>query len=102
MKKTLAFDKVIYFSCQILLADLWHGGLRIRSHSNVKVIGGIVFPVSIALMEFKTKDELLNQPQVRGFLFIFFLEISNSIKLVIFNTKTFRAAMSIFIKGRKI
>ncbi|PAV69075.1 hypothetical protein WR25_21949 [Diploscapter pachys] len=50
-------------SCQILLADLWHGGLRIRSHSNVKVIGGIVFPVSIALMEFKTKDELLNQPQ---------------------------------------
>uniref|UniRef100_A0A914HV67 Uncharacterized protein n=1 Tax=Globodera rostochiensis TaxID=31243 RepID=A0A914HV67_GLORO len=34
--------------CQILLADLWHGGLRIRSNSNLK---------------FKSREELLLQPQ---------------------------------------
>ncbi|CAD6184963.1 unnamed protein product [Caenorhabditis auriculariae] len=49
--------------CQILLADLWHGGLRIRSHSNVKVVGGLVMPLSILMLEFKTREELLNQPQ---------------------------------------
>uniref|UniRef100_A0A183BZJ6 LSDAT_euk domain-containing protein n=1 Tax=Globodera pallida TaxID=36090 RepID=A0A183BZJ6_GLOPA len=49
--------------CQILLADLWHGGLRIRSNSNLKVIMGILFPPSIFLLEFKSREELLLQPQ---------------------------------------
>uniref|UniRef100_A0A8L8KAX7 LSDAT_euk domain-containing protein n=1 Tax=Heligmosomoides polygyrus TaxID=6339 RepID=A0A8L8KAX7_HELPZ len=54
--------------CQILLADLWHGGLRIRSHSNLKVLCGLLFPISIFMLEFKTREELLNQPQVTPWL----------------------------------
>ncbi|CAI5439041.1 unnamed protein product [Caenorhabditis angaria] len=49
--------------CQILLADLWHGGLRMRTHSNFKVMLGLVFPLFIMSLEFKTREELLNQPQ---------------------------------------
>jgi hypothetical protein len=49
--------------CQMLLADLWYGGLRIRHNSNLKVLLGLIFPPFIAFLEFKTKDELLLQPQ---------------------------------------
>ncbi|CAJ0570983.1 unnamed protein product, partial [Mesorhabditis spiculigera] len=49
--------------CQILLADLWHGGLRMRSHSNAKVLMGLFLPATIPTLEFKTKEELLLQPQ---------------------------------------
>uniref|UniRef100_A0A0K0F7B4 LSDAT_euk domain-containing protein n=1 Tax=Strongyloides venezuelensis TaxID=75913 RepID=A0A0K0F7B4_STRVS len=49
--------------CQILLADLWHGGLRIRSNSNLKVILGILCVPTILFLEFKTREELLLQPQ---------------------------------------
>uniref|UniRef100_A0A0N5AU54 LSDAT_euk domain-containing protein n=1 Tax=Syphacia muris TaxID=451379 RepID=A0A0N5AU54_9BILA len=49
--------------CQILLADLWHGGLRIRSHSNLRVVLGLLFPPSIFLLEFKSREELMLQPQ---------------------------------------
>ncbi|KAM3720978.1 Transient receptor potential channel [Dirofilaria immitis] len=49
--------------CQILLADLWHGGLRMRSHSNLKVLFGLFCPLTIFLLEFKSREELLLQPQ---------------------------------------
>uniref|UniRef100_A0A0N4ZLR6 Transient receptor potential cation channel n=1 Tax=Parastrongyloides trichosuri TaxID=131310 RepID=A0A0N4ZLR6_PARTI len=49
--------------CQMLLADLWHGGMRIRSNSNIKVIMGILFFPSIFALEYKTKEELMLQPQ---------------------------------------
>ncbi|VDN56541.1 unnamed protein product [Dracunculus medinensis] len=49
--------------CQILLADLWHGGLRIRSHSNLKVLCGLLCPFYIFLLEFKSREELMLQPQ---------------------------------------
>ena len=49
--------------CQVLLADLWHGGLRIRRNSNLKVLLGLLCPVYILCLEFKTKEELLLQPQ---------------------------------------
>ncbi|VDN07735.1 unnamed protein product [Thelazia callipaeda] len=49
--------------CQILLADLWHGGLRMRSHSNLKVVIGLFCPPTIFLLEFKSREELLLQPQ---------------------------------------
>lgn len=63
----LVIKKISYFfSCQILLADLWHGGLRIRSNSNLKVIIGILFLPSIFLLEFKSREELLLQPQTAG------------------------------------
>ncbi|KAI1722198.1 ion transport protein domain-containing protein [Ditylenchus destructor] len=40
--------------CQILLAELWHGGLRFRSQSNVKVVLAVLFPPTILLLDFKT------------------------------------------------
>uniref|UniRef100_A0A0K0EJ92 LSDAT_euk domain-containing protein n=1 Tax=Strongyloides stercoralis TaxID=6248 RepID=A0A0K0EJ92_STRER len=49
--------------CQMLLADLWHGGMRIRSNSNLKVIIGILFFPSIFTLEFKSREELMLQPQ---------------------------------------
>ncbi|VDK52174.1 unnamed protein product [Anisakis simplex] len=49
--------------CQILLADLWHGGLRMRSHSNLKVVMGLLCPLTIFLLEFKSREELMLQPQ---------------------------------------
>uniref|UniRef100_A0A0R3RIK4 LSDAT_euk domain-containing protein n=1 Tax=Elaeophora elaphi TaxID=1147741 RepID=A0A0R3RIK4_9BILA len=49
--------------CQILLADLWHGGLRMRSHSNLKVLFGLFCPLTIFFLEFKSREELLLQPQ---------------------------------------
>uniref|UniRef100_A0A0N5BXB8 LSDAT_euk domain-containing protein n=1 Tax=Strongyloides papillosus TaxID=174720 RepID=A0A0N5BXB8_STREA len=49
--------------CQMLLADLWHGGMRIRSNSNLKVIIGIIFFPTIFTLEYKSKEELMLQPQ---------------------------------------
>uniref|UniRef100_A0A914VNG0 Uncharacterized protein n=1 Tax=Plectus sambesii TaxID=2011161 RepID=A0A914VNG0_9BILA len=56
-------DFLAHPCCQILLADLWHGGLRIRSQSNMKVIMGLLCPPSILLLEFKSREELMQQPQ---------------------------------------
>uniref|UniRef100_A0AC35U2P5 LSDAT_euk domain-containing protein n=1 Tax=Rhabditophanes sp. KR3021 TaxID=114890 RepID=A0AC35U2P5_9BILA len=64
--------------CQILLADLWHGGLRIRSNSNLKVILGIMFLPTIFLLEFKTREELLLQPQTAAEHEEAFNDIDNS------------------------
>jgi transient receptor potential cation channel subfamily M protein 3 len=43
--------------CQIVLSDLWHGGLRIRRHSNLKVLIGLFFPPFIVCLDFKTNEE---------------------------------------------
>ncbi|CEF65614.1 Transient receptor potential cation channel subfamily M member 1 [Strongyloides ratti] len=40
--------------CQILLAELWYGGLRFRSQSNIKVIAAVLFPPTILLLDFKS------------------------------------------------
>ncbi|KAI6203373.1 hypothetical protein M3Y94_00548600 [Aphelenchoides besseyi] len=40
--------------CQILLAELWHGGLRFRNQSNFKVFLAVLFPPTILLLDFKT------------------------------------------------
>ncbi|CAG0882990.1 unnamed protein product [Darwinula stevensoni] len=48
---------------QILLADLWMGGLRMRKNTNLKVILGLLFPPSLLSLEFKTQEELQLQPQ---------------------------------------
>ncbi|KAI6178776.1 hypothetical protein M3Y98_00538300 [Aphelenchoides besseyi] len=45
---------LVYFSCQILLAELWHGGLRFRNQSNFKVFLAVLFPPTILLLDFKT------------------------------------------------
>ncbi|VDL83792.1 unnamed protein product [Nippostrongylus brasiliensis] len=48
--------------CQLLLSDLWQGGLHIRNTANFKVLGALLLPVMIFMMEYKTKEELMLQP----------------------------------------
>ncbi|XP_044746513.1 transient receptor potential cation channel trpm isoform X5 [Coccinella septempunctata] len=48
---------------QIILADLWMGGLRTRKNTNLKVILGLLFPLYILSLEFKSKEELQLMPQ---------------------------------------
>ncbi|XP_073999416.1 transient receptor potential cation channel, subfamily M isoform X2 [Rhodnius prolixus] len=48
---------------QIILADLWMGGLRTRKNTNLKVIFGLLFPLYIAKLDFKSKEELQLMPQ---------------------------------------
>ncbi|XP_049813711.1 transient receptor potential cation channel trpm [Schistocerca nitens] len=49
---------------QIILADLWMGGLRTRKNTNLKVILGLICPFYIVTqLEFKSKEELLLMPQ---------------------------------------
>ncbi|XP_065168332.1 transient receptor potential cation channel trpm isoform X4 [Atheta coriaria] len=48
---------------QIILADLWMGGLRTRKNTNLKVILSLLFPPYICNLEFKTVEELQLMPQ---------------------------------------
>ncbi|CAG5035991.1 unnamed protein product [Parnassius apollo] len=48
---------------QIILADLWMGGLRTRKNTNLKVILSLLFPLYILQLEFKSKEELQLMPQ---------------------------------------
>nr|CAH7719954.1 unnamed protein product [Callosobruchus chinensis] len=48
---------------QIILADLWMGGLRTRKNTNIKVIMGLLFMPYILKLEFKSKEELQLMPQ---------------------------------------
>ncbi|CAG9862478.1 unnamed protein product [Phyllotreta striolata] len=48
---------------QIILADLWMGGLRTRKNTNIKVILGLIFMPYIFKLEFKSKEELQLMPQ---------------------------------------
>lgn len=48
---------------QVILADLWMGGLRTRKNTNVKVILGLLIPVFIKKLDFKSREELQQMPQ---------------------------------------
>uniref|UniRef100_A0A1B0FMS2 Uncharacterized protein n=1 Tax=Glossina morsitans morsitans TaxID=37546 RepID=A0A1B0FMS2_GLOMM len=48
---------------QVILADLWMGGLRTRKNTNFKVILGLVLPYYIKHLDFKSKEELQQMPQ---------------------------------------
>ncbi|CAJ0600834.1 unnamed protein product [Cylicocyclus nassatus] len=48
--------------CQLLLSDLWQGGLHIRNNANLKVLCSVIIPAGIFMMEYKTKEELMLQP----------------------------------------
>ncbi|GAB1601203.1 transient receptor potential cation channel subfamily M member 3 isoform X4 [Argonauta hians] len=54
---------VAHTCCQMLLNDMWMGGLRMRKNTALKVILGIFLPPYILLLEFKSKEELLLMPQ---------------------------------------
>ncbi|GLH02373.1 Transient receptor potential cation channel, partial [Gryllus bimaculatus] len=48
---------------QTILADLWMGGLRTRKNTNLKVVLGLLCPLYVTRLDFKTKEELLLMPQ---------------------------------------
>ncbi|XP_063626908.1 transient receptor potential cation channel trpm isoform X3 [Cydia splendana] len=48
---------------QIILADLWMGGLRTRKNTSLKVILSLLCPLYILQLEFKSKEELQLMPQ---------------------------------------
>ena len=54
---------VSHNACQLLINDLWMGGLRINKNSNLKVIACILFPVLLFVIEFKTAEQLRLMPQ---------------------------------------
>ncbi|XP_046433242.1 transient receptor potential cation channel trpm isoform X2 [Neodiprion fabricii] len=50
---------------QIILADLWMGGLRTRKNTNLKVVLGLLCPPYITRLEFKSREELQLMPQTQ-------------------------------------
>ncbi|KAL5005502.1 hypothetical protein ScPMuIL_018958 [Solemya velum] len=54
---------IAHSCCQILLNDMWMGGLRMRKSTSLKVILGIFMPPYIMALEFKSKEELQLMPQ---------------------------------------
>ncbi|XP_064105953.1 transient receptor potential cation channel trpm-like [Macrobrachium nipponense] len=51
---------------QILLADLWLGGLRTRKkNTNIKVMLSLLFPPLILVLGFRSREELKTMPQTR-------------------------------------
>ncbi|XP_015435152.1 PREDICTED: transient receptor potential cation channel trpm [Dufourea novaeangliae] len=50
---------------QIILADLWMGGLRTRKNTNLKVVLGLLCPLYITRLEFKSREELQLMPQTQ-------------------------------------
>ncbi|KAH9513283.1 hypothetical protein Btru_034539 [Bulinus truncatus] len=54
---------IAHTCCQMLLNDLWIGGLQMRKDSTVKVILGIIFPPFLFALDFKSKEELQLMPQ---------------------------------------
>ncbi|MPC35779.1 Transient receptor potential cation channel trpm [Portunus trituberculatus] len=51
--------------CQILLADLWLGGLRTRKNTNIKVMLSLLIPPLVLLLGFRSREELKTMPQTR-------------------------------------
>ena len=48
---------------QAILADLWMGGLRMRKNPLFKIAIGLIIPLTILQLEFKTREELELMPQ---------------------------------------
>ena len=55
---------------QIILGDLWMGGLRMRKNPGFKIVLGLLLPPTIAQLEFKTKEELELMPQTEEELLV--------------------------------
>lgn len=50
---------------QMLLTDLWMGRLNLSKNSWFKIIGSILMPVAIQLLEFKSQAEMSHVPQLQ-------------------------------------
>lgn len=56
-------DLLAHPCSQLILGDLWLGGLRTRRSTNLKIVLAILCPPLILRLEFKSKEELQLMPQ---------------------------------------
>lgn len=58
-------DFLSHAACQLLINDLWMGGMKIRKHVIFKVIAALLFPPAIFAIQFKSAKELQYMPQTQ-------------------------------------
>ncbi|CAF0758756.1 unnamed protein product [Brachionus calyciflorus] len=58
-------DFLSHAACQLLISDLWMGGMKIRKYVTYKVIAALLFPPAIFAIQFKSAKELQYMPQTQ-------------------------------------
>lgn len=58
-------DFLSHAACQLLISDLWMGGMKIRKYVTYKVITALLFPPAIFAIQFKSAKELQYMPQTQ-------------------------------------
>jgi transient receptor potential cation channel subfamily M member 3 len=58
-------DFLSHAACQLLISDLWMGGMKIRKNITYKVITALLFPIAIFAIQFKSVKELQYMPQTQ-------------------------------------
>ena len=58
-------DFLSHTACQLLISDLWMGGMKIRKYVTWKIITALLFPPAIFTIQFKSAKELQYMPQTQ-------------------------------------
>lgn len=58
-------DFLSHAACQLLINDLWMGGMKIRKHVIPKIIAALLFPPALFAIQFKSAKELQYMPQTQ-------------------------------------
>ena len=58
-------DFLSHAACQLLINDLWMGGMKIRKHVIPKIIIALLFPPALFAIQFKSAKELQYMPQTQ-------------------------------------
>lgn len=58
-------DFLSHAACQLLINDLWMGGMKIRKHVIPKIIMALLFPPALFAIQFKSAKELQYMPQTQ-------------------------------------
>lgn len=58
-------DFLSHAACQLLISDLWMGGMKIRKYVIYKIITALLFPPAIFAIQFKSAQELQYMPQTQ-------------------------------------
>jgi len=58
-------DFLAHAACQLLINDLWMGGMKIRKHVTYKVVFALLCPLAILAIQFKSAKELQLMPQTQ-------------------------------------
>ena len=58
-------DFLSHAACQLLISDLWMGGMKIRKYVIYKIITALLFPPAIFAIQFKSAKELQYMPQTQ-------------------------------------